>query len=458
MFKRGDLNGGSHRGVDSVETYEQRRCMPSEAPVKDSQLVGADGSEDLQESRKSVLSISPMKTNLGLGLFPVQNGLEENGVRGRGCGRSNNCRDGDEHLAYTSQSRCSFVNKDRQLRYNGISISGKIEKMTDGPTNAGVLSRLSEEAGLGKTRRDNSGNSTEAPSPCAICMEGKNGLVKGVVNGVINGVRRKVIKRVEKKDDQGGSGDGSSRDGSSGNSSGGDTNREASPPMRGSERNSADTPRKSDEKDGTKKQERKRAQKKAQKRAQKQAQIADIRKSINNILRSSNVPPKEILKRTSRRFSDTFLYLTKGYHMNVGKVIRKSLYKRNYKNSSLIKISGIHIYSLCKHHLLPFEGECTIEYVPNRYIMGLSKFARVIDIFARRLQLQEDLTNDICNALGRYLKPKYIHVNVVARHLCINMRGVKEHDATTVTNAYYGVKNDTRPNQAVDGLTLAPLP
>ncbi|CAG9472309.1 GTP cyclohydrolase I, putative [Plasmodium vivax] len=400
MFKRGDLHEGKHRGVDSVGTYEQRGCSSSEAPVKDTQLVASSRSEDQREGRQYVLSTSPMNTNLGLGLglLGAQNGAEENG------GGWNNCGDGDGHFACKSHHEYGFVNKGGELRYNGSSLSGKIERMADGgTTNAGVLSRLSEEAGLGKARQDDSGSSTETPPACATLMEEKK--------GAVNGVRRKVIKRVEKEGQRGRSGDESGSD-----SFGGD------PP--GARRNATGR--------------------------SKETQMEAISKSINHILSSSNVPPKDILKRTSKRFTDTFLYLTKGYHMNVGKVIKKSLYKRKYKNDSRIKISGIHIYSLCKHHLLPFEGECSIEYVPNRYVMGLSKFSRVINIFARRLQLQEDLTNDICNALRKYLKPKYIHVNVVARHLCINMRGVREHDATTVTNAYYGVDEGARAGQKVD--------
>ncbi|CAA9991027.1 GTP cyclohydrolase I [Plasmodium knowlesi strain H] len=433
MFKRGDLNEEKHSGLDSVHTYGQGSWMYREAPLKDGQSVGVSGNEDQREGWKCVLNTSPMKTNLGLGLFRVKNGIENNG---RGC---NNCRDGDEHFSYTSQPTPSLINKDSELRYNGISISREMEKMTDYQTNGEELSHLSEEASLGKGHQNNAGSSMEASPPCAIRMEEKR--------GAVNGLRRKVIKRVEKKDQGGNSCDDSRNDRnlddiSSGHTNdshnnNGNTNGCDPPPVRRKEPCGIDTPRESNEKAGTKKDE----------------QIADISRSIKKILRSSKVPPKDILKKTGRRFSDTFLYLTKGYHMSVEKVIKKSLYKRNYKNNSVIKISGIHIYSLCKHHLLPFEGECTIEYIPNKYIMGLSKFSRVIDIFARRLQLQEDLTNDICNALGKYLKPKYLHVNLVARHLCINMRGVKEHDATTITNAYYEVKNDTCVNHAGNGFT-----
>ncbi|CAD2113993.1 GTP cyclohydrolase I [Plasmodium vinckei petteri] len=178
--------------------------------------------------------------------------------------------------------------------------------------------------------------------------------------------------------------------------------------------------------------------------------INDVEKQTNqisinilNILKASNIPNCDILKRTNKRFAKAFLYLTEGYNMNVKNIIKKSIYKRKYKNNSLIKIKDIHVYSLCKHHLLPFEGLCDIEYNPDKYIMGLSKFSRVTDIFARRLQLQEDLTNDICNALKKYLKPLYIKVTIKAKHLCINMRGVKEHDAMTVTHASYVSKRGT---------------
>ncbi|ETB61728.1 GTP cyclohydrolase I, variant [Plasmodium yoelii 17X] len=171
-------------------------------------------------------------------------------------------------------------------------------------------------------------------------------------------------------------------------------------------------------------------------------QTDKISMNILNILKASNIPNCDILKRTNNRFAKAFLYLTEGYKMSVKNVIKKSIYKRKYKNNTLIKIKDIHVYSLCKHHLLPFEGLCDIEYNPDKYIMGLSKFSRITDIYARRLQLQEDLTNDICNALKKYLKPLYIKVTIKAKHLCINMRGVKEHDAMTVTHASYVSKKN----------------
>ncbi|SBT00832.1 GTP cyclohydrolase I, putative [Plasmodium malariae] len=172
-------------------------------------------------------------------------------------------------------------------------------------------------------------------------------------------------------------------------------------------------------------------------------QISDISNNIYNILLASNIPKNDILKRTYRRFAKTFLFLTEGYIADIEKLIEKSIYKRKYKNKSVIKITSIRVYSLCKHHLLPFEGNCDIEYVPNKYILGLSKFSRIVDVFSRRLQLQEDLTNDICSALKKYLKPLSIHVTIVAKHMCVSMRGVKEHDARTVTQAYYQSKNST---------------
>ncbi|CDO65516.1 GTP cyclohydrolase I [Plasmodium reichenowi] len=171
-------------------------------------------------------------------------------------------------------------------------------------------------------------------------------------------------------------------------------------------------------------------------------QIINISKHIYKILNISKLPKCDILKRTNRRYAETFLYLTNGYNLDIEEIIKRSLYKRMYKNNSIIKVTGIHIYSLCKHHLLPFEGTCDIEYIPNKYIIGLSKFSRIVDVFSRRLQLQEDLTNDICNALKKYLKPLYIKVSIVAKHLCINMRGVKEHDAKTITYASYKAEKE----------------
>ncbi|SOV79318.1 GTP cyclohydrolase I [Plasmodium sp. gorilla clade G3] len=180
-------------------------------------------------------------------------------------------------------------------------------------------------------------------------------------------------------------------------------------------------------------------------------QIINISKHIYKILNISKLPNCDILKRTNRRYAETFLYLTNGYNLDIEQIIKRSLYKRMYKNNSIIKVTGIHIYSLCKHHLLPFEGTCDIEYIPNKYIIGLSKFSRIVDVFSRRLQLQEDLTNDICNALKKYLKPLYIKVSIVAKHLCINMRGVKEHDAKTITYASY---KEEKENPTVHSLNM----
>ncbi|CRG93544.1 GTP cyclohydrolase I, putative [Plasmodium gallinaceum] len=171
-------------------------------------------------------------------------------------------------------------------------------------------------------------------------------------------------------------------------------------------------------------------------------QVFDISHHIYNILNILNLPKSDILKRTNKRFAETFLYLTNGYNVDIEKIFKGSMYKRKYKNNSVIKITGIQINSLCKHHLLPFQGICTIEYVPNKYIMGLSKFSRIVDAFSRRLQLQEDLTNDICNILRKYLKPLNLQVTIVAKHLCINMRGVKEHNSTTVTQVCCKLKNN----------------
>ncbi|KYN98043.1 GTP cyclohydrolase I [Plasmodium gaboni] len=180
-------------------------------------------------------------------------------------------------------------------------------------------------------------------------------------------------------------------------------------------------------------------------------QIINISKHIYKILNISKLPNCDILKRTNKRYAETFLYLTNGYNMDIEQIIKRSLYKRMYKNNSIIKVTGIHIYSLCKHHLLPFEGTCDIEYIPKKYIIGLSKFSRIVDVFSRRLQLQEDLTNDICNALKKYLKPLYIKVSIVAKHLCINMRGVKEHDAKTITHASY---KEEKENSTVHSLNM----
>lgn len=185
-------------------------------------------------------------------------------------------------------------------------------------------------------------------------------------------------------------------------------------------------------------------------KSETKSKILKISKNIKNILNIMNLPKSDILEKTPNRLAKAFLHFVNGYNADIQNIVKNALYKRKYENYTTIKITGLHVYSLCKHHLLPFEGCCTIEYKPNKYILGLSKFSRIIDAYARRLQLQEDLTNDVCELLKQHLKPLYLVVTIKAKHMCVNMRGVKQHNSETITQAFCEWKN----NRYVKSLTL----
>lgn len=141
-------------------------------------------------------------------------------------------------------------------------------------------------------------------------------------------------------------------------------------------------------------------------------------------------PNREGLKETPQRIERMYCELLKGYKLNP-----KSIFKRfdGEKYTGLIVISGIDFYSLCEHHLLPFHGKIHIGYIPDGHILGLSKFARLVEIFARRLQVQERLTKQIADALQHNMNPKGVVVYCEAEHFCMSMRGVKKTDSRTKT-------------------------
>lgn len=186
------------------------------------------------------------------------------------------------------------------------------------------------------------------------------------------------------------------------------------------------------------------------KHSERKRQVLKISKSVKKILNVLNLPKSEILGETPIRMAKVFLYLLNGYNADIKQLIKGALYERKYENYTIVKLTGMNVYSLCKHHLLPFQGRCTIEYKPNKYILGLSKFSRIIDVYSKRLQLQEDLTNDICEILKKHLKPLYVIVTITAKHMCVSMRGVKQHNSETVTQAFCEWKN----NKYVKSVTL----
>lgn len=147
-------------------------------------------------------------------------------------------------------------------------------------------------------------------------------------------------------------------------------------------------------------------------------------------------PNRPGLKKTPERFEEALKFLTSGYQESLEKIVNGALYPAESHN--LILVRDIEFYTLCEHHLLPFFGKAHIGYLPGKHVIGLSKIPRIIDMYARRLQTQERLGQQICDALERALKPKGVGVVLEAEHLCMKMRGVEKEGACIVTHHFRG--------------------
>ena len=147
-------------------------------------------------------------------------------------------------------------------------------------------------------------------------------------------------------------------------------------------------------------------------------------------------PDREGLLRTPERVKESLEFLTSGYKDDVGKLLEGAVFEEEYDEMVIAK--NISLYSLCEHHLLPFFGECHVAYIPKGKIIGISKIPRVVQIFSRRLQVQERLTTQIAKTLMEHLKPYGVAVTIEAVHLCMAMRGVRKRDAAIVTSAMLG--------------------
>ena len=148
-------------------------------------------------------------------------------------------------------------------------------------------------------------------------------------------------------------------------------------------------------------------------------------------------PEREGLVKTPERVAKSMSFLTNGYKENPSEILKAAMFAEDY--SQMVLVKDIELYSLCEHHMLPFFGKTHIAYIPNGHIVGLSKIPRIVDVFSRRLQVQERLTDDIKDCLQDTLNPKGVAVVIEAQHLCMQMRGVQKQHSSTTTSAFSGI-------------------
>jgi len=163
----------------------------------------------------------------------------------------------------------------------------------------------------------------------------------------------------------------------------------------------------------------------------------DIARSIKTLLSEiGENPEREGLLKTPERVSKSMEFLTNGYEKNPSEILKSAMFSESY--SQMVLVKDIELYSLCEHHMLPFYGKAHIAYIPDGHIVGLSKIPRVVDVFARRLQVQERLTHDILECINDTLKPKGVAVVIEASHMCMMMRGVQKQNSVTTTSGFRG--------------------
>jgi GTP cyclohydrolase I len=173
--------------------------------------------------------------------------------------------------------------------------------------------------------------------------------------------------------------------------------------------------------------------------------INSLSKHYHSVLQQIGEDPKrEGLLKTPERIAKAMLYLTQGYDLNAKEILTSAMFKEDY--SQMVVVKDIEVYSMCEHHMLPFFGKAHVAYIPNGHVVGLSKIPRIVDVFARRLQVQERLTNEIRDCIQETLQPLGVGVVIECRHLCMSMRGVQKQNSVTTTSAFTGefLKEKTR--------------
>ena len=172
--------------------------------------------------------------------------------------------------------------------------------------------------------------------------------------------------------------------------------------------------------------------------------LADMANSFRDILEAiGEDPQRQGLLRTPTRAARAFEFLTQGYRQTVEEIVNEAVFDSDA--SEIVLVKNIELYSMCEHHLLPFIGKAHVAYIPNGKVIGLSKVARIVDIFARRLQIQEQLTTQIADALMQALHPSGVAVVIEAKHLCMMMRGVEKQNSVMTTSHLLGTfKEDAR--------------
>lgn len=184
-------------------------------------------------------------------------------------------------------------------------------------------------------------------------------------------------------------------------------------------------------------------------------QVKDIAAHYPAILEAiGENPAREGLVKTPERVAKALQFLTHGYDIDAAKVLRSAMFEEDY--SQMVVVKDIEVYSMCEHHMLPFFGKAHIAYIPNGHIVGLSKIPRVVDAFARRLQVQERLTNEIRDCIQETLNPAGVAVVMECQHMCMAMRGVQKQNSVTTTSAFTGAfQNDVTRSEFLRLITAS---